>query len=161
MAFNDPATPVLLLACARLGAILVPCNPEVSADDAHYIFSHAQVMGVLCSVEALDRVEQALAGVAAPTTVGAELHANGEQPPWITLLDALPIHAGSALATKPATAEGTTAPHAASQAAPPAARRGTADHTLFILYTSGTTSFPRGGVMHSQGSYVLTAEAFV
>ena len=156
MAFNDPATPVLLLACARLGAILVPCNPEVSADDAHYIFCHAQVMGVLCSVEALERVEQALAGVAAPTAVGAELHANGERPPWITLLDALPIHAGSAIATKPATAEGTTA----SQAGPPVARRGTADHTLFILYTSGTTGFPKG-VMHSQRSYVLTAEAFV
>jgi crotonobetaine/carnitine-CoA ligase len=29
-----------------------------------------------------------------------------------------------------------------------------------IIYTSGTTGFPKG-VMHSQRSYLLTAEAFV
>ena len=31
MAYNHPATVVLMLACARLGAIVVPCNPEFEA----------------------------------------------------------------------------------------------------------------------------------
>jgi carnitine-CoA ligase len=37
---------------------------------------------------------------------------------------------------------------------------GAPDDTCIIVYTSGTTGFPKG-VMHSQRSYVLTAEAFV
>jgi carnitine-CoA ligase len=43
-------------------------------------------------------------------------------------------------------------------AAPEAA--GGAEDTCVLVYTSGTTGFPKG-VMHSQRSYVLTGEAFV
>ena len=63
MAYNHPATVVLLLACARLGAIVVPCNPEFEAREARYIFEHAGVSGVVCSPEAAGRVQEAIAAV--------------------------------------------------------------------------------------------------
>ena len=56
MAYNHPATVVLLIACARVGAILVPCNPEFEAREAQYIFEHAGVQGVICSPEALSLI---------------------------------------------------------------------------------------------------------
>jgi acyl-CoA synthetase (AMP-forming)/AMP-acid ligase II len=59
MAYNHPATVVLLLACARIGAILVPCNPEFEAREAKYIFEHAGVRGVICSPEPLSKVQEA------------------------------------------------------------------------------------------------------
>lgn len=144
MAFNHPATVVLLLACARLGLILVPCNPEFEAHEARYIFAHAQVKGVVCSIEAADTVTHALdrldeSGHPAPWQVAIEHPWNAEAP----LLEQWAACRGEAAATSEAAQESNRA-----------------DQTLFILYTSGTTGFPKG-VMHSQRSYVLTAEAFV
>lgn len=135
MAHNHLATPVLLLACARIGAILVPCNPEVSAADARYIFDHAGVRGVLCSTDAQARVQEAVADLNLPT--------------GITVLQDATTRAAAISLMPWAGCE----PDRHTWL-------GTADSTLFILYTSGTTGFPKG-VMHSQRSYVLTAEAFV
>ena len=58
LAFNRPDTLVLLYACARLGAMLVPINWRLAVPEQLYILTDA-------SVKAL-AVEQALAGVVAP-----------------------------------------------------------------------------------------------
>jgi crotonobetaine/carnitine-CoA ligase len=134
MSHNHPATPVLLLACGRIGAILVPCNPDVSSADARYIFQHAGVRHILCSQEALARVQEATQPLSPP--------------PGLTVLED-----PDPAARVPSMPWSATPPD-------PNTQRGRADSTLFILYTSGTTGFPKG-VMHSQRSYVLTAEAFV
>ncbi len=135
MAYNHPATVVLLLACARIGAILVPCNPEFEAREAKYIFEHAGVRGVICSPEPLPRVQEATADM--------------NPAPWQVVIDEDQVGGEAALLSQ-------------WMASSPDrhTRTGTADNTCMIIYTSGTTGFPKG-VMHSQRSYLLTAEAFV
>ncbi len=135
MAYNHPATVVLLLACARVGAILVPCNPEFEAREAQYIFEHAGVRGVICSPEALSKVQEATRQMAPM--------------PWQVVIEQDQPHGEAALLKQwsACTPDRST-------------RTGGADSTCMIIYTSGTTGFPKG-VMHSQRSYLLTAEAFV
>ena len=135
MAYNHPATVVLLMACSRMGAILVPCNPEFEAREAQYIFEHAGVRGVICSPEALVKVQEATREMAPmPWQVVIEHDQPGGE---ISLL------------------------HQWQNCTPDrSTRTGSADSTCMIIYTSGTTGFPKG-VMHSQRSYLLTAEAFV
>lgn len=135
MAYNHPATVVLLIACARTGAILVPCNPEFEAREAQYIFEHAGVRGVICSPEALAKVQQATSQMA-PT-------------PWQVVIEQDQLGGEISLLHQ---WQDCHRDHST--------RKGTADSTCMIIYTSGTTGFPKG-VMHSQRSYLLTAEAFV
>ena len=135
MAYNHPATVVLLIACARMGAVVVPCNPEFEAREAQYIFQHAGVRGVICSPEPLARVMEATQQMApSPWIIVIEEDQPGSEPSL--------LHQWSACEPDVST------------------RQGTADSTCMIIYTSGTTGFPKG-VMHSQRSYLLTAEAFV
>ena len=134
MAYNHPATVVLMLACARLGAIVVPCNPEFEAREARYIFEHAGVCGVICSPEPSQRVADAVSGISPA--------------PWRVIID------------QPWGAEDSLLDQWARSPADAVTQVGTADSTLLIIYTSGTTGFPKG-VMHSQRTYLLTAEAFV
>ena len=134
MAYNHPATVVLMLACARLGAIVVPCNPEFEAREARYIFEHAAVSGVICSPEPSQRVAEAVADISPA--------------PWRIIIDQPWGLEDSLLDQWDRSGSDTTT------------RVGTADSTFLIIYTSGTTGFPKG-VMHSQRSYLLTAEAFV
>ena len=135
MAYNHPATVVLLIACARVGAILVPCNPEFEAREAQYIFEHAGVQGVICSPEALGKVQEAT----------RQMHPQ----PWPVVIEEDQPEGEASLLQQWQTS--TADRHT---------RIGTADSTCLIIYTSGTTGFPKG-VMHSQRSYLLTAEAFV
>jgi carnitine-CoA ligase len=133
MSLNHPATVVTLLGLARLGAIMVPVNPDYGVEEARYVLEHAQVSGVLCSPQALDTVRAACA--------------NMQPAPWLLLNEpgepALPVFR-EALAAAPAQA--------------PAA--GTPESTVLLIYTSGTTGFPKG-VMHGQRNVALAGEGFV
>jgi carnitine-CoA ligase len=135
MAYNHPATVVLLIACARVGAILVPCNPEFEAREAQYIFEHAGVRGVICSPEPLTKVQEAT----------SEMNPR----PWRVVIEQDQPQGEASLLHQ-----------WQDSAADSRTRTGKADSTCMIIYTSGTTGFPKG-VMHSQRSYLLTAEAFV
>jgi crotonobetaine/carnitine-CoA ligase len=134
MSINHPSTVVLLLALARIGAVMVPVNPDYKGTEAGYVFNHAQVSGVLCSPEALPVVREAVATL--PTGPWLMLNRAGDEalPVFDDELD--PVHAP----------------------APPAAQ--SPDAPCVFIYTSGTTGFPKG-VMHGQRALILAGEGFV
>ena len=126
MAANSAHYAVLFFALARLGAVMVPVNPEFGEREAGYILQHAGVRAIAASPSAID-VARAATRPLAPA-------------PWFFSLeeelDCIAREAG-ALPPEPS-----------------------ADATCLILYTSGTTGFPKG-VMHGQRSFVLAGEGFV
>jgi crotonobetaine/carnitine-CoA ligase len=134
MARNHPGHVLMLLALARLGAIMVPINPEFGVTETRYVLEHAQVSAVVCSTETLAIAREAAAGIAPA--------------PWFALLDKA-ADGVPALADLVAAAPATQLP-----------AHGSADDTCLIVYTSGTTGFPKGA-MHSQRSFVTGGEAFV
>jgi crotonobetaine/carnitine-CoA ligase len=135
MALNHASTVVAWFALARLGAIMVPVNPDFGRAEAGYVFAHAQVAGVLCSPEALEVVRAACAAVSPA--------------PWLLL---------NSPGGQDAPASFDAALQETSAAAPdtPAS----ADSTCLFVYTSGTTGSPKG-VMHSQRNVLLAGEGFV
>jgi crotonobetaine/carnitine-CoA ligase len=134
LASNRPEIVVLFFALARLGAWLVPVNPELKVEEARYILEHAGVSGIACAREAEPLAREASARMS-PT-------------PWRFLLE-------------PEGADGLPAlAELAARAAPLEENRGGADDVCVLVYTSGTTGFPKGA-MHSQRNVVLAGEAFV
>ena len=134
MGRNSDAHLVVLLAVARIGAIMVPVNPEFGAEEAGYVLRHAEVSGVVASRELLDVAREACGGASAT--------------PWFLTLD---VPAEDVPSLRQA------ADRATFRSLP---CEGDADATLLIVYTSGTTGFPKGA-MHSQRSFLLGGEAFV
>ncbi len=134
LAPNRPDIIVTFLALARLGAWLVPVNPELRIEEARYIFEHAAVRGIACAREA-----EPLAREASARMPGA---------PWRILLEPAGVDGLPALA------------ELGARAVPLETNRGGADDVCVLVYTSGTTGFPKGA-MHSQRNVVLAGEAFV
>ncbi len=134
MARNNPGHPLLLFALARLGAIMVPVNPEFGVAEARYVLQHAGVAAVACSAETLAVAREAAGGI--------------DPEPWLMLTEGA--------------AEGVPVLDELAAAAPDVMLppNAGADDTCLIVYTSGTTGFPKGA-MHSQRSFVTCGEAFV
>jgi crotonobetaine/carnitine-CoA ligase len=134
MAHNCPEHVVLLFALARLGAIMVPVNPAFGVEEARYVLHHAEVCAVAAGSDTLDVARAAASGLATR--------------PWFVLLDTgrhdVPLFHDLA------------AP--AQELPPPPGVTG--EDTCLIVYTSGTTGFPKGA-MHAQRSFVMGGEAFV
>jgi carnitine-CoA ligase len=134
MSLNHPVTIIAFFALARLGAVMVPVNPDYGVEEAGYVLAHAQVSGVLCSPGALETVRAACA----KNSPASWLMLNAPGDARLTVFaDAL------------ADAAHATAPDA-----------GTPDSICVFIYTSGTTGFPKG-VMHSQRNVLLAGEGFV
>ena len=134
MAPNSDAYVILFFALARIGAILVPVNPELGVTEAGYVLQHAGVAAVACTPTTLPVARRACEGMA--------------QAPWFMLIE------GSS--------EGSPGLQDLINSVPAGRLSGDIgpDDTCLILYTSGTTGFPKG-VMHSQRSFVLAGEGFV
>jgi len=136
MSPNHPVTVFAFFALAHLGAIMVSVNADYGVDEVRYVFTHSGVRGVIAAPEALAVAQQACAAL--------------EPAPWFALNQ--PAGAGI-----PA-ARGVPVLHELPGAAVVPAGR--PDATCILVYTSGTTGFPKG-VMHAQKSVVLAAEGFV
>ena len=138
MARNCDGHVLLLFALSRLGAIMVPVNPEFGVQEAKYVLHHAEVSAVAATADTLAIARDAAAGLKTPA--------------WFVMLDAGATHVANAV---PALDD-------LLKAAPAAVLPTdiTGDATCLIVYTSGTTGFPKGA-MHSQRSFVTGGEAFV
>lgn len=134
MARNHEGHVLALFGLARIGAIMVPVNPEFGVQEARYVMHHAEVCGVIAASDTLDTARQACEGLAAA--------------PWFILLDA-GRHDVPLLRDLIARAPDIAVPDDV-----------TAEATCLIVYTSGTTGFPKGA-MHSQRSFVTCGEAFI
>ena len=134
MARNSDAHVLLLFALARIGAIMVPVNTEFGVTEAAYVLTHAGVSAILCSSDTLGVARAAAERI--------------EPPPWFALIDGA--------------REGVDDFFALLDSAPDIAlpASASADDTCLIVYTSGTTGFPKGA-MHSQRNFVTGGEAFV
>ncbi len=131
---NHPSTVIALFALARLGAVMVPVNPDYGVEEARYVLTHAGVSGVLCAPETLSSTREACHDLSPA--------------PWF-MLNA-PGDAG--LPVFESELDGAAGPAPLPIAAP--------ESTCLFIYTSGTTGFPKG-VMHSQRSVILAGEGFV
>lgn len=138
MSPNHPASVFTLFALARLGAIMVPVNPDYGVDEARYVFNHAEVCGVVCAPSALPVVQAACGSLAAM--------------PWLMLNAAGEGSPAGGLPVLSLLAEAWDGPLPEPLEAP--------DATCVFIYTSGTTGFPKG-VMHSQRSLLTAGEGFV
>jgi carnitine-CoA ligase len=134
MARNCDGHVLALFALARIGAIMVPVNPEFGVAESKYVLHHAEVGAVLAARDTLAVAREAAMGL--------------KTNPWFALFDG--VAEGAPLLTDIAA----TAPDVALP------NNITADDTALIVYTSGTTGFPKGA-MHSQRSFVTGGEAFV
>ena len=131
---NHPSTVFTFFALAHLGAIMVSVNADYGVAEVRYVFNHAGVCGVVAAPEALATARSACADMTPAPWFALNQPGDGDAP--------LLCPAGSA----------------AMAAARPSAA--TPDATCILVYTSGTTGFPKG-VMHSQKSLVMAGEGFV
>jgi len=134
VARNHEGHVLALFGLARIGAIMVPINPEYGVKEASYVLHHAEVCGVIASSETFDTARAACGGLAAA--------------PWFMLLDAGREEAPGFFDELGRAPECSLPDDI------------TGDAACLIIYTSGTTGFPKGA-MHSQRSFILCGEAFV
>ena len=73
MGRNSDGHVLMLFALARIGAIMVPVNPEFGVEEARYVLHHAEVSGVVASGDTLAVAREACEGLATA--------------PWFLMLD--------------------------------------------------------------------------
>src|SRR5690554_2146466 len=62
---NRAEFPLLVIACAKIGAIMVPINVKLAVDELQYIFGHAKPSVLISEEEFLHKVKKANQGAAA------------------------------------------------------------------------------------------------
>ena len=134
LARNHEGHALLLFAAARIGAIIVPTNPEFGVAEVSYVFGKAQVSAVACSPECLTVARDAVAALASKPWF---ILFDGDAEGVLRLGDLLAPNDGIVLPSNPG-----------------------ADTSCLIIFTSGSTGFPKGA-LHSQRNFITAGEANV
>ncbi|MCX4815173.1 long-chain fatty acid--CoA ligase [Streptomyces sp. NBC_01239] len=119
--YNRPEFLELVYAVNRIGAVFLPLNYRLSEDEWQYILDHARARVIVTEpdfVEAVDRIASGLTGLAHRISVDAEAPAS----PWASYEQLLAQHRGAFV--EPAEVE--------------------QEDLQRLMYTSGTTSRPKG-----------------
>ena len=135
LSHNHSSIPLTLFALARLGAVAVPINPDFVRDEVRYVLEHADVCGVICAPDRLALIKE----------VSEDL----KRPPW--RMTNRPSDAAAVLDIDTAMLqnEGGRFENGSGP-----------DRTCILIYSSGTTGFPKG-IMHAQRTFALAGEGFV
>jgi carnitine-CoA ligase len=136
---NSDLTVLLYVALAKIGAVFVPMNIELTNDDLSYLIQHSAAVGVFSRNQDCGRLQ----------SIARDLPAR----PWSLEFEGLVSEHDSShdiLKRLEASTGGLPQPSTVVLANDPAV----------VIYTSGTTGLPKG-VLHSHRNYVLSAEAFV
>jgi crotonobetaine/carnitine-CoA ligase len=131
MAHNHDAHVLLLFALSRIGAIMVPVNPEFGIAEAKYILNHSGASGIFCSAQTYPIAKEATQDFVIQ--------------PWFCSMDG-EIEQVPDLMQSISESKNIALP-----------KDDFADDICVLVYSSGTTGFPKG-VMHSQRNLVLCAE---
>lgn len=129
---NCPEFLLVWFGAACIGAVIVPTNSASSDAELEYLCTHSESMLVVVSADAVERAERLRAACAGVR----HILVRGESPPGTVSLD-------EALGAMP-------------PGAPPHQPR--SDDEVAILYTSGTTSRPKGCLI-TNANYVHVGEA--
>jgi fatty-acyl-CoA synthase len=124
LARNSHAFAAVRFALARIGAVLVPINFMLNADDVRYLLDHSGATLLCVDSGLLELGRAASAGTAVRQLVWLPSEEAGAPAPGLLGFDQL-----------------------AATAAPPPERDFGSDATLQIVYTSGTESRPKGALL--------------
>lgn len=131
---NHPAYPQIILAASCLGAIVLPTSPSCTPEELRYFLEHSEAKLVITQQKYLEYVEAVCNGSSRCIVLVQDGYSGGQH---------------RCLESEVARQDHVV----------PAGAQGSSDKVVQLLYTSGTTSRPKG-VMLTNANFIYGSEVF-